>query len=81
MKNIPSIDIQSPNRAIVKFGEFDLYYSYRTLIAFRHNGTLYCSNNNWSKTTGTFLNKIQPDKTKRIPHNELIEKLNLFIIK
>src|SRR3990167_896945 len=52
-----------------------LYFSYETLIAVNQ----HVSVNTWSKTTGKFLNELQPDKTKRIPHTEVIRKANELI--
>lgn len=42
------------------------YYSYKTLIAFTHGGTLTIRKNDWGGTTGKHLNWINRDKTKRI---------------
>lgn len=53
-----------------------LYFSYETIIAFRFNGQTFCSTNDWSKTTGKYLDEIEPDKANRIPHSELLNKLN-----
>jgi len=50
--------------------EVNLYFSYKTLVAV--NG--YVSVNDWSMTTGKLLNELQPDKTQRIPHAEVVAK-------
>ena len=34
------------------------YFSYKTLVAFRHNGCLYVTQNRWGPTTGKHLNWI-----------------------
>lgn len=51
-------------------GSVNLYFSYETLVGV--DGV--CSVNNWSSTTGKLLNEIQPDKSKRIPHKELLKE-------
>ena len=61
-------------------GTLNLYFSYETLIGV--NGKV--SVNNWSNTTGKFLNELEPDKKKRIEHDEILliaekELRNLFL--
>ena len=51
-------------------GSINLYFSYKTLVAV--NGV--CSVNDWSKTTGKYLNEIEPDKSKRVAHKEVLEE-------
>ena len=46
-----------------------LYFSYKTLVGV--NGL--CCVNNWSNTTGKLLNEINPDKSKRVEHDELLK--------
>ena len=50
-------------------GSVDLYFSYKTLVGV--DGV--CSVNNWGNTTGKFLNEIQPDKSKRVEHDEVLK--------
>lgn len=52
-------------------GNITLYFSYQTIVGFRHpeHGTV-CRVNDWSTTTGKLLNEIQPDKSKRVPGPE-----------
>ena len=58
------------------FDNFRLYYSYKTIVAFYdHVGGLVCSGNKWGTTIGKHLNWIQPDKKKRISHEEFEAKL------
>lgn len=38
--------------------DLDLYFSYKTVIAFRHRGTLLVRVNDWNTTTGKHLNVI-----------------------
>jgi len=51
-----------------KKGSVDLYFSYETLVSV--DGV--CSVNNWGVTTGKFLNEINPDKSKRVEHKEVL---------
>ena len=51
-------------------GSIDLYFSYKTLVAV--NG--FVSENIWSKTTGKLLNYLQPDKDKRVSHEEVLKE-------
>lgn len=66
------------NFAEVEFNNVYLYFSYDTLIAFRKDGNLYITENNWRTTTGKHLNRINSDKKIRINYEEfklLSEKL------
>ena len=49
-------------------GSVALFFSYNTLVGV--DGTV--SKNEWSKTTGKLLNFLQPDKSRRVPH-EVVE--------
>lgn len=51
--------------------QVNLYFSYETIIAVNQ----YVSVNDWSMTTGKFLNELQADKNKRIPHKEVLQKV------
>ena len=51
-------------------GAVRLYFSYETLVGVDN----LVSQNEWSKTTGKFLNELEPDKEKRIPNLEVLEK-------
>lgn len=59
----------------VNLGTITLYYSYSTIVAFRADGALVCSENVWSTTTGKHLNQIQPNKRARVKHEEFEELL------
>ena len=51
----------------VSFGDFTLYFSYQTLVAFiAPKIELVCQQNVWGNTTGKHLNDIQPDKNARV---------------
>jgi len=52
-------------------GSVDLYFSYKTLVAVNN----VCCVNNWSNTTGKLLNEIEPNKSKRVEHEEVLKEL------
>jgi hypothetical protein len=58
-----------------------LYFSYSTLIAFRHGGGLVISENCWNNTTGKHLNAIDRDKNKRLPRAEFEKAVDGFLTK
>lgn len=63
------------NCLLVSVGNLDLYFSYKTVIAFRSSEHgLVIRENDWSSTTGKHLNWINPDKKIRISSEEF-EKL------
>lgn len=68
------------NRVMIETEKFyiTLYFSYETIVGFAFNGQKFCTVNDWSTTTGKYLNEIEPDKSKRIPHAELLEKLEVI---
>ena len=48
-------------------GGIDVYFSYKTPVAFRHKGKLIVRENDWGPTTGKHLNWIDGgDKASRI---------------
>ena len=51
-------------------GSVDLYFSYKTLVAVNK----VCCVNDWSNTTGKLLNEIEPDKSKRVEHEEVLKE-------
>ncbi len=51
-------------------GSVDLYFSYKTLVGV--DGV--CSVNDWGNTTGKLLNEINPDKSERVAHSEVLEE-------
>jgi len=46
------------------------YFSYKTLVAFSHNGKLTIRENAWGPTTGKHLNAINPDHSIRVSEEE-----------
>jgi hypothetical protein len=51
-------------------GSVDLFFSYNTIVAV--DSTV--SKNIWSVTTGKLLNQLQPNKSKRVPYNQVLKK-------
>lgn len=61
----------------VSIGDIDLYFSYKTIIAYRSPKTgLVIRKNDWSTTTGGHLNSISEDKSIRITGEDFEKKLN-----
>lgn len=50
-------------------GSVDLYFSYETLVGVDN----IVSINNWGQTTRKLLNELQPDKSKRVLHEEVLK--------
>ena len=70
-------DSKNPNDIVVTIGQLDIYFSYRTIVAYRTiDQGLICSENVWSVTTGKHLNWIQPDKEKRLSFDEFQDRLD-----
>ena len=67
------------NALCFTIGSIDVYYSYKTPIAYRHNGTLTIRKNEWSNTTGRHLNAIDTDKSKRINGADFEASLNTLL--
>lgn len=81
--NIPTISHYCPNTTAsnatcVSLGDLDLYFSYRTPVAFRYPGIgTVVRQNEWGPTTGKHLNAIDGgDKKSRVPGDEFIRLLN-----
>jgi hypothetical protein len=67
-------EVIRPNFTRIVIGDAELWFSYRTLVAFRHPSCgIVCIKNYWKTTTGKHLNEIQPDHTKRIGKEQFDE--------
>jgi len=63
----------------VTMGDFALFYSYQTIVAFSDSRGFFCSENVWSSTTGKHLNMLEPNKKNRLPHHEFeVELQNML---
>jgi hypothetical protein len=87
VKNISLINKGTVNKnrvdIEVKGGYIELYFSYQTIVGFSYNingRQEYCvRQNDWSTTTGKFLNELELDHKRRLPSAEFEGKLaNLF---
>lgn len=55
----------------------EFYFSYQTLVAFKHNGNLYVHQNDWSRTTGKHLSWIDGgNKEARLNDEDFNKKYN-----
>jgi hypothetical protein len=54
-------------------GMVSLFFSYDTLVGVKRMGEPKVSENDWSVTTGKFLNELEPDKKARVPHAEVLK--------
>jgi len=84
MAELPSIssygNYESDNYGVntlrVSYNSITIYYSYKTIIAYRDftDGLVICENV-WSVTTGKHLNWINPDHSIRLSYDDFQEKL------
>lgn len=58
MSKLPICNVGPNHYEVFGIGTFDLYFSYCTLIAFRHHDKLFVRENQWGPTTGKHLNAI-----------------------
>jgi hypothetical protein len=57
----------SPNFHRVVINDYQLWFSYETIVAYRDKqNNLYCCENIWSIATEKHLKQIEPDPFKRI---------------
>lgn len=65
----------------VDLGLLCLYYSYKTVVAFRYKGKLTVRVNDWSTTTGKHLNEIDGgDKKSRIEGEKFEKQLAQVLV-
>lgn len=64
----------------VTINDLSLWFSYRTVVAFRFGGQFYIRENDWSTTTGRHLNEIDSDHSIRIPGVEFERELDRITI-
>jgi len=68
------------NSLLVEIGQLDLYFSYRTVVAFRTAATgLVVSDNQWGPTTGKHLNAIESNHDVRVSRSEFEEQLETVL--
>ncbi|MBS3172680.1 hypothetical protein J4438_03855 [Candidatus Woesearchaeota archaeon] len=71
-KNLVTMTINS--------NKLELWFSYRTIVAFSKNGKTHCIKNQWGPTTGKLLNDICPNKSDRLSEIKFAEELNKLLI-
>ena len=60
----------------IQIGTLYLYFSYDTVVAFEAPMFGFrCCENVWTVTTGKHLNWLEPDKSKRIPSEQIDKEL------
>lgn len=78
---LPSISCYCPgtkeiNALCLYFPSIAIWYSYRTIIAYKRSGEcLVIRENDWSTTTGKHLNAINADKSIRIDGRQFESQL------
>lgn len=80
-----NVSVNKGNETTIRFTSENapdviLFISYETIVAFQVKYEVFCSENVWSKTTGKFLNKIEPDKKKRLKYEDFQKELEKFEI-
>ena len=65
-----------PNMHVLEWDAYSICFSYRIPIAIQGPNVNIISHNEWGAYTGKHLNIINPDKTKRVPHKELLIALS-----
>lgn len=84
----PYGDYSSSNYGVhslkVTIGRLNLWFSYKTIVAFEYDGRLSIIKNYWSTTSGKHLNWIDRDKKVRLESlefnrllDDLLRKLDL----
>lgn len=76
LKNLGTV-----NKNSVELGDFlKIYFSYETPIAYHLTGypSRVCQND-WSQTTGKFINELEPDKKRRIPVAQFERELGAIL--
>lgn len=64
----------------VQLGGLELWFSYKTLVAFRWAGSpVKCCENVFSRTTGKYLNQIEPDHRNRLPVEEFKREAEILV--
>lgn len=74
--NTNQIDILVSDTTTNKLKILTIFLSYETVVAFSYRGEFVCAKNEWSRTTGKLLNKLEPNKKKRIPYIDLEKYLS-----
>ena len=69
------------NCLYVEMGPVNLYYSYKTIVAFTHKGVRTVCENCWGNTTGKHLNWLDGrDHKNRLQRDEFNKKLDEVLL-
>jgi hypothetical protein len=74
LDDLVSIETLSRSLSKVTLGSLELYFSFRTLIGLKDNGSFIVGDLKRSRTTSRHLTLLEPEKKKRISYEEF-EKL------
>jgi hypothetical protein len=70
----------TPTQRELELGPITLYFSYETCVGFWLSGHgRVVSENVWSNTTAKHLNTWEPDKTRRVKHDEFEKQLEAVL--
>lgn len=75
IEDVKLINLGTVNKNKVVIGDLTLYFSYETIVAYEYNGNLHVRQNDWSTTTGKFLNTLAT-KSNRIEGTLFESQLN-----
>ena len=83
---VPKIEIGLSNQGTVNKNKVTingvaLYFSYETLVGVWGPKGRFISENDWSNTTGKFLNELEPDKKARVSHEKVVEEAQQMLQK
>ncbi|MFW6129862.1 MAG: hypothetical protein ACOC56_01685 [Atribacterota bacterium] len=79
-ESIVSIKNLDRNFMLVTMGDVSVWFSYETPVAFLKQGQKkVVRKNEWSTTTGKHINKLEPDKNKRVDGKVFISMLKKIL--
>jgi len=79
--NISLKNLGTVNKNMVRINDLTIYFSYETPVGYSYLGELIVRENDWSVTTGKFLNELQADKSQRISGEQFEKQLNEILSK
>ncbi len=81
LKNLGTI-----NKNRVDIGSLSLWFSYKTIVAFKDTNGFKCCENSFkndngkiSTTTGKLLNEIEPNKDNRLKREDFVRELKICL--
>jgi len=74
------MEINGDNFKQVIIGNLEIWFSYKTPVAFRYHGSMKISENLWGGTTGKHLNWLDGgNKEGRMPRREFEDALQIVL--